>query len=117
MRTDSRWSTGFCLAGALVSAVMAAPALAIDVADIAYRTHTGDTELDTLGWSVAGLGDVNGDGTRDYVIGATGYGPGPFFVGRAYVYSGANGNRIRELAAGSGIVDMAGWSVASAGDI
>src|SRR5436190_11942806 len=92
-------------------------AFASDVEEVAYRIHRGDSEYDVFGWSVAGLGDVNGDGVRDYVIGVPGYGPSGFFVGRAYVMSGATGNRIRDLAAGVSVVDMGGFSVASAGDV
>lgn len=53
-----------------------------------------------FGWSVAGVPDVNGDGVGDFAVGA------PFSdsqsisangVGRAYIYSGANGALLREL--------------------
>jgi hypothetical protein len=42
-----------------------------------------------FGISVAGAGDINGDGYDDVVVGATGYDNGQYHEGRAYVYHGS----------------------------
>lgn len=54
-----------------------------------------------FGFAVAGLGDINGDGSGDIAVGAPYEDPGttPGNSGRVYVYSGATGGLIR--AAGS----------------
>jgi hypothetical protein len=46
-----------------------------------------------FGWSVSGLGDVDGDGCPDMIVGAPHEDPGasPDSAGRAYVFSGATG--------------------------
>ncbi|MFM9995412.1 MAG: integrin alpha [Phycisphaerales bacterium] len=53
-----------------------------------------------FGFSVAGVADVNGDGRGDVIVGAPGEDPGaaPTDCGRAYIYSGATGLRLRTLA-------------------
>jgi hypothetical protein len=53
--------------------------------------HYGDNAGDTFGHYVAGGGDVNGDGTPDYVIGANHTSYSFPNSGSAIVYSGANG--------------------------
>lgn len=90
----------------------------------------GADASDRSGYSVAGVGDVNGDGIDDLLIGAPQGDPGGRAnAGEAYVVfgrtggfgasldlgslSGANGFTISGVDAG----DHAGWSVASAGDL
>jgi len=70
--------------------------------------------------SVAGAGDINGDGYADVVVGASHYDNGQQDEGRAYVYLGSAAG----LAVAPGWIaesDQAearfGWSVASAGDV
>uniref|UniRef100_A0A0G4FDL3 EGF-like domain-containing protein n=1 Tax=Chromera velia CCMP2878 TaxID=1169474 RepID=A0A0G4FDL3_9ALVE len=91
---------------------------------------TGENAGDKLGWSVASLGDVNGDSIDDIIVGAVTAASGGILTdgGRAYVifgsgnYSasmsvtslnGANGFTIEGGASG----DQLGVSVGSAGDL
>lgn len=45
-----------------------------------------------LGQTVQGVGDINGDGVTDHLVGAGTYGPDK--AGRLYVFSGATGERL-----------------------
>lgn len=73
--------------------------------DGAYKDHW-------LGYSVAGVGDINGDGKADFIVGAPSIDHGP---GYAYVYSGSDGTLLFQLTTGS--YDYLGESVAGAGDV
>src|SRR5262245_8582964 len=78
----------------------------------------GENDGDTFGSSVASVGDVNGDGYDDVVVGANYY-PGLGGQGRAYLFFGGPAmNSVADLVipfppGGSG---WFGISVASAGD-
>ncbi|MDX2307807.1 MAG: hypothetical protein NW216_06195 [Hyphomicrobium sp.] len=87
----------------------------------------GQAATDLAGQSVASLGDINGDGRADYIIGASGNNAGLTDNGAAYVVfgtssgfadinlsalNGTNGFKISGEVAGDG----AGISVAGAGD-
>ena len=65
-----------------------------------------------FGYSATSAGDVNADGTPDYVIGGPGLGAVP---GRVAVYSGADHSLLREWSGTPGT--FFGASVAGAGDI
>ncbi len=72
-----------------------------------------------FGTSVAGAGDVNGDGYADLVVGAPAFPSGP---GHAFVYLGGAGGLAASPAStlaapGSTTNDLFGSSVASAGDV
>jgi hypothetical protein len=63
------------------------------VSGFTLRGAMGD-EDDRVGWSVDGVGDVNGDGVDDLVVGAPGfnYGQASFdYPGKAFVVFGATG--------------------------
>lgn len=74
---------------------------------------TGATNGDAFGWSVAGAGDVNGDGTPDFIVGAIQDGTGN---GKAYVYSGATGTLLYEKT-GAATQNRFGNSVDGVGDV
>jgi hypothetical protein len=65
-----------------------------------------------FGWAVAPLGDLNGDGTPDFAVGAFAQDG----AGRVFIFSGHTGTLLRTLsppASGSTF----GWSIASVGDL
>lgn len=67
-----------------------------------------------LGFSVAGAGDVDGDGRADFIVGSPLADPdGNINAGSAYIYSGATGSLIFQK---NGFGHF-GWSVSSAGDV
>jgi hypothetical protein len=65
-----------------------------------------------FGQAVAGLGDVDGDGFSDLLVGA-GSTDGPVFPGRAWIYSGHDGTVLRAFTGTQGY----GVSAAAAGDM
>jgi PKD domain/FG-GAP repeat len=69
---------------------------------------------DLLGWSVAGVEDVNGDGTPDLVLGAPGAGGG---AGRVDLVSGTAAGALLGQAHGEAAGDAFGWSVAAVADL
>jgi len=84
---------------------------------ILSMTFTGTQVGEWFGWSVDGVGDVNGDGYGDFIIGAPSgqVKPTPG-NGYAIVYSGKDGSVIYNLQ-GVGVQDLFGWVVSGAGDI
>ncbi len=80
---------------------------------------TGEAAGDRFGISVAGAGDVNGDGFADVVVGAYQNDAGGRDAGRAYVYYGAPrlGMRPNAVLTGSAEGDAFGFAVAGAGDV
>jgi hypothetical protein len=87
--------------------------------DVAW-TATGDQIGANFGFSVAGAGDIDGDGFDDIVIGSTGFaGPLPY-EGRALMYLGsADGPATVPAWSAEGDQEnsLFGWSVAGAGDL
>lgn len=69
--------------------------------------------LDQLGASVAGLGDIDGDGHDDFAAGATQHLTGEGYV---RIYSGLNGSVIHTLR-GTNLNDRLGKVLACAGDV
>ena len=76
----------------------------------------GDRQGDTLGWSVSGAGDVNGDGKADLIVGAPHYNSNGSNSGRARVLSGSDGSVLYNFD-GDRFDDNFGWSVSGAGDV
>lgn len=96
----------------LLAAVLAEPSSAQST----LFTWTGDDWNTLLGWSVDGLGDVDGDGVPDVV---TGRPANPFFddPGSVFVISGGTGCRIHTFHGDGPGRGGYGTSVACAGDV
>jgi hypothetical protein len=91
----------------------------IDLASADGRVNGGGEEH-ALGWSLAGAGDLDGDGMDDVVIGAYRADLTGTNAGAAYVWFESGGVRAASTAdatlTGAATGDFAGWSVAGAGD-
>jgi hypothetical protein len=72
-----------------------------------------------FGWSVAGVGDVNGDGYADVAVGSVDWGPLSSSPGSVYVYLGgpAPGTTPAYSFAGIGIPRHFGQVIVAAGDV
>ncbi len=80
-----------------------------------YRLD-GDAANDFLGWSVSGVGDVDGDGSPDFIVGAPLADPNGSESGSARVFSGRKGSILYTLD-GDSTLDQFGVSVGGAGDV
>ena len=81
-------------------------------------TVEGEQSQTRIGWSIAGAGDVDGDGFDDVIVGAIGYGQAS--EGGAFLYMGsATGLSPTAVWTAESNEDGAwfGWSVAGAGDV
>jgi len=80
-------------------------------------TFQGERAGDRLGASVAALGDIDGDGAGDLIVGAPDHEwTGGTDRGAVYVLSGATGAQIWKLG-GTGDFDRLGFAVAGPGDV
>lgn len=74
---------------------------------------------DQFGASLAGLGDVDGDGVPDLAVGAPGVNePGAVKAGRVFIFSGQSGGLLSVVSAPAPVRHMKfGWSIAATGDL
>ena len=86
------------------------------VAQSEVHQTSGAHDVDRLGTQVDGLGDVNGDGFDDAIVGAHLEDAQGADSGAAYVISGKDGSRLHSLT-GDAAGDGFGYSVSSAGYI
>lgn len=70
---------------------------------------------DFYGFMAAGIGDLNGDGASEFIIGAFRNAGGGPFAGRAYVYSGRDGALLHVVSGTTN--NRLGFSVAGVGDV
>ena len=103
---------------ALIGALTAPAAVraAITPPYTADFTATGELPISQFGFDVAAVGDVNGDGIDDLLVGAPGA-----TARKAYVYlggaGGLTGTNVITIPSPAADTDQFGWSVAGNGDI
>ena len=76
----------------------------------------GGGSFDRFGLSLSGVGDVNGDGRTDLIVGAQSDSSGGGITGRALVLSGSDGSFLYDFAGDDGGFSF-GSSVSDAGDV
>jgi len=76
---------------------------------------TGEATNNSFGWAVGGGGDINGDGYKDFMVGAFGVNSNK---GKVYIYKNAlTGNDIYDLAFHGEFQSEMGNSISDAGDL
>ncbi len=97
------------LAGAQAHAQFVEP----DVS-ILYTLHS-DQANDGFGWAAEAIGDLNGDGASEIVVGALRNTQGGPLAGKAFVYSGRDGSLLNTVIGAP--FNRLGHAVAGAGDV
>ncbi|MCA9773375.1 MAG: FG-GAP repeat protein, partial [Myxococcales bacterium] len=107
----------FAVIAALAAATALSPLGTAHGALYPLHTRDGDASGDRLGGAVSGVGDVNGDGVPDVIVGEPNHGgPGQVIAGRVYVLSGSDGSIIYTID-GDKQGDRFGASVAGIDDV
>jgi len=100
--------------GALAAAATPAAAQFVEPDVSVGYSLTGDTATEGFGWVGEVIGDLDGDGAAEFVIGAPFSAAGGVSSGRAYVHSGATGALVHIVTGAPG--NRLGFSVAGVGD-
>jgi len=79
-------------------------------------TFTAPDDNAQFGSAVAVTGDIDGDGKADFIVGEPAAAPNGSASGKAYAYSGANGNLLFTIS-GSQSNAQLGYALAGAGDV
>lgn len=80
------------------------------------RDITGQNAFPDFGQSVAGIGDLDGDGAGEVIVGQPSFGGGPTAIGAVHVISGGTGQAIFELTGNEPSARLGGH-VANLGDM
>jgi hypothetical protein len=80
------------------------------------RSWVGARKAIRFGYSVAGVGDTNGDGVPDVLVGAPSDSPNGWVSGAAFLYSGKDGSELRAFR-DCAIFENWGQQVVAMGDI
>lgn len=125
--TDAAGNVGSSDAGATFAGVTPLAPDRVSLPDETTMRYDGGAAGDRAGESVANVGDVNGDGLEDTLVGAPGHDPGGRpGAGAAWLVLGSEtgGNRVLRAGepgvirfAGATAADATGTSVAAGGDV
>ena len=105
---------GILILAVLLPGLTAAVGPFVEPDAVALVTITGEAPTDFFGFASENLGDLDGDGANDFIVGAPTSAAGGPSSGRAYVYSGRTGAVLNVLTGGPN--ERVGYGVASAGD-
>ncbi|MBK8983698.1 MAG: FG-GAP repeat protein [Ignavibacteria bacterium] len=76
---------------------------------------TGEATSNSFGWAVGGGGDINGDGYKDFIVGASGFNSNR---GKIYIYKNSlTGNDIPDVITYGEFQSQLGNSISDAGDL
>jgi len=100
----------------VAAGAIAAPALGqfVEPVDLIH-TWTGESPSDRFGFINRAIGDVDGDGVGDLLVGAPDSDDGAMGAGKVYVYSGATGELIRTHTGTTN--DHLGYEASGIGDL
>lgn len=104
------------LLGTMPGAVVFADSPFVEPEVEVLHTFEGENIGDHYGWVSENLGDLNGDGTNDFIITAVLNSEAAPGAGKAYVYSGADFSELNTVV-GEAEGELFGYSAASAGDV
>ncbi len=112
----SRWGALLILAVGVVSgSISQAPAQFLEPDVQVLYSLQAEAPGDFYGFMASAIGDLNGDGASEFIIGAWLNTAGGPFAGRAYVYSGRDGALLNVV--GGSAHNRIGFSVAGVGDV